>query len=94
VRFLWNKYVVYEKQRPRNRRLKQITIVCWTIWFGWFYGVISAYLVIGGGTLTVPFELLWFKIKNVVGTSAACVLPIFFLALLDFLSLTICWMSV
>jgi hypothetical protein len=25
-----NKYVVYEKQRPRNRRLSKITIVCWT----------------------------------------------------------------
>jgi hypothetical protein len=51
----------------------------------WFYGVISAYLVIGGGTLTVPFELLWFKIKNAVGTSAACVLPILFSGAIGFL---------
>lgn len=44
---------------------------------GAFIGIVSAIFGIGGGTLTVPFlSYFGLKIKNAVGTSAACGLPI------------------
>jgi uncharacterized membrane protein YfcA len=44
---------------------------------GGFIGLVSAIFGIGGGTLTVPFlSYFGLKIKNAVGTSAACGLPI------------------
>jgi len=44
---------------------------------GGFIGVVSAIFGIGGGTLTVPIlSYCGLKIKNAVGTSAACGLPI------------------
>jgi uncharacterized membrane protein YfcA len=44
---------------------------------GGFIGIVSAIFGIGGGTLTVPFlSYFGLKIKNAVGTSAACGLPI------------------
>ena len=44
---------------------------------GSFIGIVSAIFGIGGGTLTVPIlSYCGLKIKNAVGTSAACGLPI------------------
>lgn len=44
---------------------------------GGFIGIVSAIFGIGGGTLTVPLlSHFGLKIKNAVGTSAACGLPI------------------
>jgi len=44
---------------------------------GGFIGIVSAIFGIGGGTLTVPIlSYCGLKIKNAVGTSAACGLPI------------------
>jgi uncharacterized membrane protein YfcA len=52
---------------------------------GLFIGAISAVLGIGGGTLTVPF-LTWHQVsmRDAVGTSAACGLPIAFMGALGF----------
>jgi uncharacterized membrane protein YfcA len=53
---------------------------------GGFIGIVSAIFGIGGGTLTVPFlSYFGLKIKNAVGTSAACGLPISVAGALGFL---------
>ncbi len=52
---------------------------------GLLIGAVSALLGIGGGTLTVPY-LLWHKVdvREAVGTSAACGLPIALVGALGF----------
>ena len=52
---------------------------------GLFIGAISVVLGIGGGTLTVPF-LTWHQVsmRDAVGTSAACGLPIALMGALGF----------
>lgn len=53
---------------------------------GGFIGLVSAIFGIGGGTITVPFlSYFGLKIKNAVGTSAACGLPISVAGALGFL---------
>lgn len=56
------------------------------IGLGGFIGIVSAIFGIGGGTLTVPLlSYFGLNIKNAVGTSAACGLPISLAGAMGFL---------